>query len=178
MIFFSSFLLFFFFHVFLVFLFLIRLITFFFSFSSMFLHFSFFLVFLSRRGGFGPSSGLVVLFAADVGPSFSSLGFALPVGLALPSLGVAVGPSGWGWLARPRPKRGEGQAQPERGEWEGQGPSKKERKGRALTGRVRPDQTPKIEDVTAHDCIYSKKSIHILKMPFPPLGWLALPSLG
>ena len=102
----------------------------------------------------------LAIFGAGVAPSFSWVGLALPVGLAIPSLGVGVGPSGpsgrvdpsfpWvrvgifsggeGWpfgsgLARPRSKRGKGQALPKSGEWEGKGPSQKERKVR---GQARP----------------------------------------
>ena len=82
-------------------------------------------------------------------PSFSSLELALPVGLALPSLGVGLG-RGWPFgsgLERPRPKREK--ARPER---EGQGPSHKGRKGRTTQesrkGEAGPD--PKGEDGKAH----------------------------
>ena len=102
----------------------------------------------SRAGGFGPSfsawrwalppSGLglalpslgkgLAIFGAAVAPSFSSLGLALPVGLALPSLRVGVDPSGRGW-PDPKGKR--------------PGPVKK--------GRIeRPGAQPKGKEVEGH----------------------------
>ena len=117
--------------------------------------FSSFSVFLSRRGGFGPSFRVGVgpsfflgvrfgpfLFGVEVSPSSLGLELALPTlwvgvrpsGLVGPSflwVGIGLFSRGRGWpfgsgLARPRPKRGEGQTQPKRVEWEGQEPSQKE----------------------------------------------------
>ena len=98
--------------------FLLDVFVFFEFFLSSYESFSSFLVFPSRAGGFGLLSRrgcwpfllgkVLAIFGAGVAPSFSSSGLALPVGLALPSLGRGRNSfSGEGWpfgsgLARPQ----------------------------------------------------------------------------
>ena len=99
---------------------------------------------LLRVGLAIPSLGKgLAIFGAGVAPSFSSLGFALPVGVAQAPTQKRVrpGPAKKGRKGRPG-------AQSKKGEREGQRPSQKERKGRGQARpkskrRVRPDPTPK-----------------------------------